>query len=307
MSSPVFTVVIPLYNRANVIEGTIRSVLEQSFQDFEIVVVDDGSSDNPQPVVEAIGDSRIRFFQQANSGANTARNRGIDEALGAYVAFLDSDDKFLPHHLAAAKAVLDDSPQAVVYAKIIVDRGNSTEFQKPPRAIRAGEHMATYLMCDRGFVQTSTLVVPTPLARSVRYLDGLPYGQDIDFAVRLFGQGAQFIMLERPSAIWLDVSDPKRISSQSVPEVRLKWLEGIKSQIPDRAYYGFRGWFVAKAYTRRGDLAKGLALYFDALRHRAYGLKLSGVILVQLLLSGGAYRTFANLAVSVKSLLRPAR
>jgi len=307
MSAPYFSVVIPLYNRAGIIASTIASVQEQTFQDFEIMVVDDGSSDNPAPVIAALGDSRIRYVHQANAGANTARNHGIDEARGRYVALLDSDDKFLPHHLMAAKAVLDAAPDLVVYAKIIVDRGNGTRFTKPPRALGPDEHMATYLMCDRGFVQTSALVVPTELARSVRYLEGLPYGQDVDFAIRLFTAGAKFHMLAEPSAIWLDISDPARISAQSVPEVRLKWLEGIRSQIPERAYYGFRGWFAAKAYTRRGDLAKGLSLYFDALRHGAYKPKLALVVFTQLVFSGSLYRRLANVIVAVRGKARPAR
>jgi GT2 family glycosyltransferase len=74
---PFFSVVIPLYNRADVVTDTIRSVLAQDWNDFEIVVVDDGSHDNPGPVIEAIGDPRLRYIRQDNAGGGAARNRGI--------------------------------------------------------------------------------------------------------------------------------------------------------------------------------------------------------------------------------------
>jgi len=73
-----FSVVIPLYNRANRISSTIQSVLDQTFQDFEIVIVDDGSSDNPAPAIAAFNDVRIRLIRQENGGANRARNNGIE-------------------------------------------------------------------------------------------------------------------------------------------------------------------------------------------------------------------------------------
>lgn len=307
IARPFFSVVIPLYNRAHLIAETVQSVLTQRFQGFEIIVVDDGSSDDPKLALEALGDDRIRFISQKNAGANTARNRGIDEASGRYIAFLDSDDRFLPHHLEAAKSILDVNPDTVVYGRILVDRGQGNYFAKPPRPLRSQEHMAEYLMCDRGFVQTSALVVPAELARAVRYLDGLPYGQDMDFAVRLFLHGARFVMLEEPSSVWRDVSDPARISSHSAPDVRERWLQGIRSQIPERAYYGYRGWFLAKSEARARNLRRALSLFWNAVIHGAYGPKLTIVVGLQVILSGGLYRNLADKVVSVRRKLRLVR
>ncbi|HEY4124800.1 MAG TPA: glycosyltransferase family A protein, partial [Rhizomicrobium sp.] len=122
--SPIFSVVIPVFNRAHLLERALSSVLNQSFQDFEIIVVDDGSKDDPERVVQAIADSRIRFVRQENMGGGAARNTGIDLAQGRYIAFLDSDDQFLPHHLKAVKAMLDRGPGLAAYARMSVDRGN---------------------------------------------------------------------------------------------------------------------------------------------------------------------------------------
>lgn len=304
MSAPAVSVVIPLYNRAHLIAQTVQSVLDQTVQDFEVVIVDDGSTDDPEPAVAAIGDPRLRLIRQESTGANTARNTGIDAARADVVALLDSDDRFLPHHLKAALTALEGAPDRVIYARILVDRGQGRTFLKPPRAIRPGEAMADYLLCDRGFVQTSTVVLPTVLARKVRYLDGLPYGQDTDFAIRLAHAGAHFRMLEDPSAIWLDVKDESRISARTRPEPRQKWLNGIRPMVSERAYHGDRGWFVAKAHARQGDFGKAFLLYWNAVRRGCYTPRLAATIGLQIFL-GRFYRTLADTYVSLRDKGRP--
>src|ERR1700761_2428511 len=202
--TPFFTVVIPVFNRADVLGRALQSVLAQRFQDFEIVVVDDGSSDDPGAVIDAIGDARIRYVRQQNGGGAAARNRGFDEARGRFVALLDSDDRFLPQHLENMHRLLDGTSGVVGYAKMVVDRGDGVTLLKPPRAIRAGEHMATYLLCDRGFVPTITIAVASQTARRVRYSEGWRFAEDADFAIRLFLDGNEFRMIEEPGAVWDD-------------------------------------------------------------------------------------------------------
>lgn len=246
---PKVTIVIPCYNRAHVVKNAIQSIQSQDYLNTEILLVDDGSSDNLGRVVEEIGEPRIRLIKQSNMGANSARNVGIDQAAGEYIAFLDSDDQFLPNHLNSAIALLQNNDElSVVFGRIIVDRGNGVEFIKPPRPPRPREHIANYLFRDDGFIQTSTVVLRTSLAQQVRYLPDLPFGQDTDFAVRLFNAGAKFIMKNEASAIFHDRADPNRISSRANAALRLRWAASMKSEIPYRAYLGFQGWYTAKAY-----------------------------------------------------------
>lgn len=89
------SVIIPLYNKEPIIEKTISSVLSQSYNDFEVVIVDDGSTDGSASIVESMNDHRIRLIKQENSGPSKARNTGVKNAQGEWVAFLDADDEFL--------------------------------------------------------------------------------------------------------------------------------------------------------------------------------------------------------------------
>lgn len=102
MSSPFFTIVIPTYNRATLIGKTIASVLRQTYGDFEVIVVDDGSTDPTPEVVKNIVDPRVAYVRTANRERAAARNTGTQQAKGAYVTFLDSDDLLYPEHLATA-------------------------------------------------------------------------------------------------------------------------------------------------------------------------------------------------------------
>ena len=102
------SVIIPTYNRGHLIHEALESVSSQTYQDFEVIVVDDGSSDQTRSILEAVPtDKKVRYILQENRGSASARNRGGEEAIGEYLAFLDSDDLFLPTKLEKQTAVLD--------------------------------------------------------------------------------------------------------------------------------------------------------------------------------------------------------
>jgi len=109
---PSVSVIIPLYNSEKFIGDTLDSVLSQTYQDFEIIAVDDGSIDNTSSAVRIKNDSRIRYIRQENAGISAARNRGIAEAKGDYIAFIDHDDKWLPDKLETQFSVLKNDIRA---------------------------------------------------------------------------------------------------------------------------------------------------------------------------------------------------
>lgn len=102
MNSPFFSIIIPTYNRAAHIGVAIKSVLEQTFTNYELIIVDDGSTDNTRSIVREFDDDRIKYHFKLNEERSIARNFGIDLAKGLYINFLDSDDYFYSHHLSCA-------------------------------------------------------------------------------------------------------------------------------------------------------------------------------------------------------------
>lgn len=110
------SVVIPLYNKKESVVHTLECVLKQTYQNFEVVVVDDGSTDGSAEIVEGVDDGRIRLIRQENGGVSAARNRGIKEAKSEYIAFLDADDEWKPEHLETLVGLIEKYPQYGAYS-----------------------------------------------------------------------------------------------------------------------------------------------------------------------------------------------
>ena len=124
-NDPFFSVVIPLYNKEKHIYATLNSVLKQKLENFEIIVVNDGSTDNGIKEVEKHVDSRIKLVTQPNSGVSKARNLGVDHSNAEYIAFLDADDKWGESHLSELSLLIHDWPGKGLYSMghLIVEDG----------------------------------------------------------------------------------------------------------------------------------------------------------------------------------------
>ncbi len=133
---PAVSVVIPTYNRAPLLRRALDSVLRQTFRDFEVLVVDDGSTDETAGMVAELRDVRIRYLRQSrNSGVGAARNRGLREARAELIAFLDSDDEWLPEKLALQVALFSNAPDALglVYTGVESVRDDGRRTIERPR------------------------------------------------------------------------------------------------------------------------------------------------------------------------------
>jgi len=122
-----FSVIVPLYNKELYILKAVDSVLNQTFNDFELIIVNDGSTDNSLEKVRLRIDSRIRILDQENAGVSTARNNGVKQAKYNYIAFLDADDWWGPDYLMEMKCLIEEFPDAGIYGSkyFIVKNGNS--------------------------------------------------------------------------------------------------------------------------------------------------------------------------------------
>lgn len=113
---PFFSVIIPLYNKEKYIANTLKTVINQTFEDFEIIIVNDGSTDGGIHEIKKIKDARIRVINQANQGLSIARNTGFENASSDYFALIDADDFWLPHHLEQLYHLIMDFPDAGLYS-----------------------------------------------------------------------------------------------------------------------------------------------------------------------------------------------
>lgn len=300
-NSPLFSIVIPAYNRADVIERTLQSLQTQTFGNFEVVVVDDGSNDNLGQVIANFGDPRVRYVWQENAGGGAARNRGIDEARGEYVAFLDSDDMFVPRKLELVAALFPLEENAVLYSSMRVDRGVGKYWVRPDRGILPGEDVGEYLFVQNQFIQTSTIVLKTSFARVIRFNPSLRKGQDLDLCLRLQKGGAKFQMINEPLIVWMDVTDAGRTSHLTGYKPILTWLDQCGWMLTKKAYLGYRATVLAYYMGREQPLtvARDLGLGFFVA-----GVPLK-VILRQALrsyLSKKSYRHLVNTFVKLSSM-----
>lgn len=161
---PTVSVVVPTHNRADVLPRAIESVIGQTFDDFELVVVDDGSTDRTAAVVSGYDDPRVVYVPlEEHAGANAARNEGIRRSSGRFVSFLDSDDEFLPRHLQRVVRVLDRCSAGCVGAVTGVEVVDDREQGSGREQVDDGEVLDDVEVLDR----------TTPPADAVTYEDVL--------------------------------------------------------------------------------------------------------------------------------------
>jgi glycosyltransferase involved in cell wall biosynthesis len=125
MPSPFFSIIIPTYNRSNIIENTIQSVLNQTFQNFELIIVDDGSTDNTEEVVKPFLSEKIRFFKIQNSERGYARNFGAKQAKGKWLNFFDSDDILYNNHLETAFNIINKYTIKILHLSYDIKTNNT--------------------------------------------------------------------------------------------------------------------------------------------------------------------------------------
>jgi len=183
---PAVSVVIPAYNRERFIESAVRSVIHQTFTDWELIVVDDGSTDSTAPIVQSNADPRIRVVAlRCNSGIAAARNLGLEEARGQFIAWLDSDDVAKPDRLARQVAYLRDHPDVALVggcAHKIADDGR----RLPGTRVPPFEHddIRCRQLLTSAF-QQSAIMGRANVLKNYRYDPSFEVCEDIDVCVRI--------------------------------------------------------------------------------------------------------------------------
>jgi len=188
-----FSIVIPLYNKEPYIQRALDSVLVQTVQDFEIVIVDDGSTDGGADLARRYTDSRIRLIQQTNAGVSAARNRGVAEAKADLVAFLDADDEWDNNFLEQISFLIDTYPAAGLFAASYrMFSGIDTQYPKIKNlSIPIGGHgiLEKYLAIMLGhapFFSSSVVCSKEILQKIGGFPVGITHGEDLDTWLRIY-------------------------------------------------------------------------------------------------------------------------
>ena len=281
-ASPRFSIVVPTYNRAKTLQRTLDSCFAQTYADFEVIVVDDGSSDG---TLEALGtntDPRLVVVPQQNAGPAAARNHGMRRARGSYIAFLDSDDLWYPEFLATAQAQLEAEPNVLLYGQIIVDRGVGRYWIKPDRPMADQESIYDFLYVHGGFIQTSTLIVPQSLAATVSWDESVTFGDNDQFAIDCWHTGIPFRMMPKALVLYADIVSPDALSQLPIYEGDspkytnfFRWMESQRAHMSQQARLGFEARFLSVGTARRQPL-KSFKYLWTA--WRAGAISASGVL-----------------------------
>ena len=184
--SPRVTVFVPVYNRAHVLEETLASVLAQSYADFELLVIDDGSSDGSADVARALCDPRIRVEVHArNQGIPATRNHGLELARGEYLAVVDSDDVSLPRRLALQVAWLDAHPEVAALGSWALRTDAGGRRVEAPLLRPTAPRVLGGRMLFASCFKSPTVMARTAVLREHRYREELVLASDIDLWARV--------------------------------------------------------------------------------------------------------------------------
>lgn len=186
-----FSIVIPVYNKADTVLETVRSVLEQSYEDREIIVVDDGSQDDLEMALSSVREN-IRLIRQENGGVAAARNRGIEESVGNYICFLDADDIWLPEHLETLSAAIDAEPEAHFLSTMFRTTFSNGTVKSKLKLLPENQELfwvedyfKMILDYSTNFIHTDSVCIKRSVLEKFRFEVGEKIGEDTDLWYRV--------------------------------------------------------------------------------------------------------------------------
>ncbi len=242
MFCPKISVIVPIYNRVDLIKRSIESILEQTYPAHEIIVVDDASTDGSPDAAESIVNECIKVIRcKQNRGGAAARNVGIDAAQGDYIAFLDSDDTWLPDKLMQqikSLNTVDEKERTICYTNLEIITQRSRKIWNK-KLYDSSENISDYLISESQAMQTSTLLMSAVLAREIRFDERLRNHQDWDFIFRAKTAGAKFLGTLSVLVHYENSFKAGRISSKKGTADSLFWLELAAPMMTERALATF--------------------------------------------------------------------
>jgi len=266
---PKVNVIIITYNRAKLLSSAITSVLNQTFQDFEIIVVDDASTDNTKEVVSSFNDKRIKYIRhEINKGEAGARNTGVMNSNCKYIAFLDDDDEWMPEKLKMQVDLLENSSPKVggVYTGYL--RVNKITGEVLDRKLPAKRGNIFYEILAENWFIVSTVLLKKECFEKVGLFDGsIPYGLDWDMWIRI-SREFHFECIKEPLVKYSIHEDGRLTANHGLvirgKEAMLKKYGQLLAL--DRKSYSYYHLNLGVRYCYDGDTKKGREMILKAIR-----------------------------------------
>jgi glycosyltransferase involved in cell wall biosynthesis len=262
------SIITPVYNAGKYIDDCIRSVISQSFSDWELIIVNDGSSDASKEIILSYNDSRIRYFEQKNSGASIARNKALKEMRGNYFCFLDADDLLPVNSISSRIKAFEVNGKAEFIDGQVL---RMTEDLSTVKAILKPGHKGPPLfdlvhLTGRSF-KGLTWMIKRNHSKQYKFKENLSHAEDLLFLMSIARDGSNYDFIEEPVLLY-------RNSQNSAMKDIIRLEEGYRSieseikcwnelQYIDKLIYRLR-WrkFMALDYLKRRDLSRLVGLFF---------------------------------------------
>jgi len=270
------SIIIPTFNRRDYIPIALDSVLKQTYKDYEIIIIDDGSNDDTKEVLKSY-QGNIRYFYQDNSGIPTTRNKGIREARGEYIAFLDSDDYWLPEKLERQIECFSKNPHYGMVATRCSSIRPDGRLREKNRPGKSGWVLIDLFKAN--FIRTSSAMIKKECFDKVEMFDeSLPECEEYDLWLRI-ARKYPVGFINDPLTVYTD--NPEGVSTDSLVGrlLRLKVLEKdyLKECIPSPIYrkrLASNYHYVGRHYLNRGEKIEGRKYLKDALALNPVNLKI---------------------------------
>ena len=294
---PLFSIVVPAYNSADYLEKTILSLINQNFKDYEVIIVDDGSTDNTKEIAEKYK-PQLTFISQSNQGAASARNLGVKTSKGRYIVSFDADDILFPEALSVYKKVIDHFQEPpFIFSKMIYFTGNNDVLSQPDQFnnIECLKHLNFFKKRNTIGISNSNMIIKKDnLIQAGGYESGSFNFDDRCLAFRL-GTESPMIQINSPPTVG------HRVYSKSISKNRNMLTSAAFNIIKNERNNSYPGGKLYK-FDRRGLIGTNLLFLFRdyfGLQHTINILKIAGR--ARIMLIQGLIRKFKSRSYKVDS------
>ena len=271
-----FSIIIPLYNKERFINTTIQSVLNQDFKDYEIIIINDGSTDNSLEIVRSFNDERIRIIDQENQGLSAARNKGIELAYGKITALLDADDIWLPNYLAEIKKLHDTFPEASIFSTSYLEKYSNKLLIEPQRNIDEAQKEKRFVIDDFYkanlkkpiLCPSSTCFIASRFNRKAIFDVSITFAEDIEFYLQHCGK--QKVAYHNEALVIKNCAVPNQmtrteISTKNIPDLdcfenKAKHNESLKRYLDQCRYIFAHLYKLERNFKKKRDILKNVDL-----------------------------------------------